>query len=125
MTTSANELRTVLVAGLSGVDAQNIHCYMIKTTDWTADRPVILITEISNNDVVFGSDDVLGRQPQTQVQVYYPPDYPGDMDELENNLKTLLRQNGWYCFSDTGHFISPDDQQIMDTMKFNRLKMEV
>lgn len=124
--TLAADMQKVLATNASqlpNVEVNNIHSYNIPINDWTTDKPIFLITEIANNDVEFGDNDPVVRQAQVQIQIYYPKDYSQDMDLLEQNLKNILRTNGWYCFSDTGHFLTPDDNQILVTMKFNQQKI--
>lgn len=126
--TLAADVRSVLVEQikkLDGVAAVNIHTYTIPPTDKTDDKPVFLITEIANDEAGYGNNNPTNLAQKPQIQIYYPKDYSLSMDSLESNLKGLMRAAGYYCFSDTGHFMSPDDQQMMVTMKFNHNKGEI
>ncbi|WP_334427233.1 MULTISPECIES: DUF806 family protein [unclassified Levilactobacillus] len=126
--TLAADVRSVLVESidkLNGVAAANIHTYAIPPTDKTDDKPVFLITEISNNESRYGNNNPTGLTQQPQIQIYYPKDYVLSMDELEISMKQIMRQAGYLCFSDTGHSMTPDDQQMMVTMKFNHNKGEI
>lgn len=126
--TLAADVRSVLVEQidkLNGVAAANIHTYAIPPTDKTDDKPVFLITEISNNESGYGNNEPTDLAQQPQIQIYYPKDYVLSMDELEVSMKKVMRQDGYLCFSDTGHSMTPDDQQMMVTMKFNHNKGEI
>ncbi|MCT3589315.1 DUF806 family protein [Levilactobacillus brevis] len=123
--TLAADVRGVLVKSieqLEGVAAANIHTYVIPPTDMTDDKPVFLITEISNDDAGFGNDSPTRLAQQSQIQIYYPKDYDLSMDDLETTLKQIMRQAGYYCFSGSGREMSPDNQQLMITFKFNHNK---
>lgn len=123
--TLASEIRQVIVNSiekLPNVSSDQIHTFGIKANDWTDDKPVFLITEISNNESGYGDNEATYLQQQAQVQIYYSKDYVGDMDDLENQLKQVMRSDRYYCFSDNGHILTPDDGQLMATLKFNHKK---
>lgn len=123
--TLASEIRQVIVNSiekLPNVSSDQIHTFGIKANDWADDKPVFLITEISNNGSGYGDNEATYLQQQAQVQIYYPKDYVGDMDDLENQLKQVMRLARYYCFSDNGHILTPDDGQLMATLKFNHKK---
>lgn len=126
--TLAADVRSVLVKSielLPGVATANIHTYAIPPIDKTDDKPVFLITEISNNETGYGNNEPTDLAQQPQIQIYYPKDYALSMDELETSMSKVMRQAGYLCFSDTGHSMTPDDQQMMVTMKFNHNKGEI
>lgn len=120
--TIAADVRRVLIEAiesLPGVAATNIHTYRIPPDDWTNDKPVFLITEIVDNETGYGNNDPTRLAQQAQVQIYYPLQYVADTSQLHLQLKSIMRKAGYWCYSGTGLFDTPDEKNQMATFKFN------
>lgn len=123
--TIASDVRSILVESiesLPGVVAANIHTYRIPPDDWTDDKPVFLITEIVDNEVGYGNNNPTRLAQQVQIQIYYPLQYTADISQLHLQLKSVMREAGYRCYSGTGLFDTPDEQNQMATLKFNHTK---
>lgn len=122
MTVAADVRRVLIQAQLPGVATANIHALRIPPNDWSDTQPIILITEIRDDESVYGNDEPNVLTQQAQVQIYYPLQYAADTDQLQLQLKQVMRQAGYRCYSGTGLFDTPDQQSMMTTLKFNHTK---
>lgn len=110
------------IDNLASISATNIHAYNIATNDWADSVPLILVTDIGQSAISYGNDQIGREIEELQVQIYYPADYTGDMETIETALITLLRTNKYYCNSNSGHVMTPDTKNILNTLKFKHTK---
>lgn len=107
-------------ATLVNIDSSNIHAYKIADSDWVDDTPIILVTEIDVDTYLYGNGVAVKAYDEVQIQFYYPADYDQDMNTIEESLKVVMSNNGYHFFSIGGHAITPDTENIIQTIKFRK-----
>lgn len=120
MTPTAEVVSILKNNKLTGVDVKNIHAFSIPSDDWDL-TPILQINEVTNYPSMFGNNDNNYNKISVQVQVYYSPDYSGNMGATEESIKAAMKANG-YRVSDNGVHIPTPDKNILITIKFNKLK---
>lgn len=107
-----------------GLLPNNICAFMIDNNNVDDHNPIVVVSENAAGSHDFGNGQVLGTFRRVQVQIYYPRDYTGDMALIEKKIKAFLRSQNIYCYADAGHIITPDSQNILNTLKFNFYEYE-
>lgn len=102
---------------ITGVDAINIHAFLIPQNDWDL-KPILQVNEITNYPDTFGNNEVIDNDLAIQVQVYYPADYSDDMTATETSIKSAMKSNGYRIYDNGVHTKTPDGN-ILITIKFN------
>lgn len=106
------------------LSAEHVHAFFIPSDDQTTTDPILVVSEIPDENSDYGNDIPIQKGKRIQVEFYYPKDYSEDMSEIERLVEQLLLNNRIYCFSNAGHILTPDSQNINNTLKFN-YKQEV
>lgn len=106
------------------VIADNICPFMIDSNSVKEGHVIIVVSEDSAGSHDFGNDNVIGTRRRISLQFYYPKDYSGDMDLTEKSVESFLRTHRIKCYLNAGHVITPDTQNITNTLKFNYLETE-
>ncbi|QNQ83757.1 DUF806 family protein [Lactobacillus sp. PV037] len=101
---------------------EHIHGFMVSPSDTSTDKPIILVTEVTRGRHLYGNNTPIATKKRIQLQFYYPRDYEEDIDKLETTIELFLVQKNYYCYQNAGHVITPDNQQITNTLKFNYIK---
>lgn len=110
----ANEFEDIL--------PEHIHGYMISPDDTSNDKPIILVSELTRGRHLYGNNIPFASKKRIQIQFYFPRDYELDMEKLEESIELFLLQNNYYCYQNAGHVMTPDNQQLTNTLKFNYTK---
>ncbi|RRG06376.1 MAG: DUF806 family protein [Lactobacillus sp.] len=125
--TSASYVRNILadeIEQLPNLSVEHIHAFSIGN-DSNTTEPILLITELPDYSQNYGNGQPISIKKQAQIEFYYPKDYPEDMEAIESTVKWRLLKHGLYCNSDAGHVLTPDTQNIENTLKFIYTKEEI
>lgn len=102
----------------------NICAFMIGDNNVDEKHVIVVVSEDSAGNHNFGNNDVIGTTRRISIQFYYPKNYEQDMDLIEKSVESFLRTKGIKCYLNAGHVITPDSQNITNTLKFNYLETE-
>lgn len=109
---------------LVGLKADNICAYKIDNENVDDKNVILVISEDSAGEQEYGNDNVISILRRITIQFYYPLDYNGDMALTEKTVKAFLFARNIRCYVDAGHIMSPDSQNIIQTLKFNYRERE-
>lgn len=109
---------------LPGINEDLIYAFGIEKNDANNDSCIVVVSEIPAGSHEFGNNSVIGTYRRIQIDFYYPRDYTGDMDLTEKSVESFLRAHKIRCYSNAGHVMTPDTQNIINTLKFNYLETE-
>lgn len=126
--TPAAYVRSVIDSNIDDIPnltLEHVHTFMIDPSDNTKDELILVISELVDGGSSYGNDQELNITRQVQLIFYYPPDYEFDMSEIEKSVKQILAKNLIRCFSDAGHVMTPDNQNIINTLKFKYIEEEL
>lgn len=113
------------IDNLPGLISDNIYAYKIDNDNVDNTNVILVVSENSAGEHSFGNNDVLCTKRIIQVEFYYPFDFSEDMDLIEQSVKSFLRANGYKCYLDAGHVMSPDSENIVNTLKFNFFEEDI
>lgn len=119
--TPAAYVRSVIEAKIDAIpnlNLEHVHTFMIDPSDNTKEDLILVISELVDGGGSYGNDQELNITRQVQLIFYYPPNYEFDMSEIEKSVKQVLFDQQIRCFSDAGHVMTPDNQNIINTLKF-------
>lgn len=85
---------------------------------------ILVVSEDSAGEQEYGNDNAISILRRITIQFYYPLDYNGDMALTEKAVKAFLFAQNIRCYVDAGHIMSPDSQNIIQTLKFNYRERE-
>lgn len=129
MATPVSKIATCLKNNVDKLDPQikkeHIYGMMISPNERTTTEPIILVTEMSGGHHTYGNNAPILTKGKIQITIYYPKNYREDMESLELSLKAFLLSKKITCYSDAGHVLTPDNQQITNTLKFNFIKEDI
>ncbi|TLQ03648.1 hypothetical protein FEZ51_08565 [Pediococcus stilesii] len=124
--TPSNFVLNVLSENLTEIpeiSVEHIHTFFIPETETATDVPILVISDLPVIREDYGNDNPVDTVKGVQIIIYYPQKYfDGDMESIESRIKSTLLKNRIRCFSDAGHVITPDTQNIINTLKFNYVK---
>lgn len=126
--TPAAYVRSVIevkIDAIPNLSLEHVHTFMIDPNDNTKDELILVISELVDGGSSYGNDQELNIMRQVQLIFYYPPNYEFDMSEIEKSVKQVLFDQRIRCFSDAGHVMTPDNQNIINTLKFKYTEEEV
>ena len=118
--TPAAYVRSVIDAKIDAIpnlSLEHVHTFMIDPSDNTKEELILVISELVDGGSSYGNDQELDITRQVQLIFYYPPNYEFDMSEIEKSVKQVLFDQRIRCFSDAGHVMTPDNQNILNTLK--------
>lgn len=104
---------------LEEIQAKHIHAYMISPQDQTKTEPIIVVQEAPGGRHSYGNGVPIFERRRLQIQFYYPKNYTKDMEAIEHSVRAFLFTKKYICYSNGGHVITPDNQNITNTLKFN------
>ncbi len=119
--TPAAYVRSVIesrIDDIPNLSSEHVHAFMIDPSDNTKEDLILVISELVDGGSSYGNDQELDIIRQVQLTFYYPPNYEFDMSEIEKSVKQVLFDQRIRCFSDAGHVMTPDNQNIINTLKF-------
>ena len=102
----------------------NICAYMIGENNVDNQHVILVVGEDSAGSHEFGNDIVVGTIRRISIQFYYLKNYEKDMGLIENSVESFLRTKRIKCYLNAGHVMTPDSQNITNTLKFNHLETE-
>jgi hypothetical protein len=126
--TPAAHVRSVIEAKIDAIpnlSLEHVHTFMIDPSDNAKEDLILVISELVDGGSSYGNDQELDITRQVQLIFYYPPNYEFDMSEIEKSVKQVLFDQRIRCFSDAGHVMTPDNQNIINTLKFKYTEEEV
>ncbi|MDN7145267.1 DUF806 family protein [Liquorilactobacillus mali] len=107
---------------LEPLSVDHIYAFLIPQSEDTTAEPVLVVSEAPDYDFDYGNNVPIQNGKRIQIEFYYPKDYAEDMEAIESAVEKLLLSKGIYCFSNAGHVITPDSENIINTLKFNYIK---
>lgn len=119
MTPTAKVVALLQAANIDGLKAEHIHAFMIDKNDWSNTDCVVRVSELPDGRHEYGNAVPINEDKSVQVDFYYPKNYKQDMDSIERSVKSFLFAHKIRCESDAGHVMTPDNQSITNTLKFN------
>lgn len=106
------------IDSIDHLSSEHVHAFMIDPSDNTTTELILVVSELTDDGSDYGNDTEINIIRQVQLTFYYPPDYQYDMTTIEKSVKRVLFSNNIRCFSDAGHVMTPDNQNITNTLKF-------
>lgn len=121
-------LLTDNVKELNDVTPDNICAFKIDNENVDNTHVILVVSEDSDGQRDMGNDTILSTTRRVSIMYYYPINYTGDMDLTEKSVESFLRAHKIYRYLNAGHVMTPDTENITNTMKFtyqeNKLKEE-
>lgn len=111
-------LLTDNVSQLKGITADNICAYKIDNENVDNEHVILVVSEDSDGQRNVGNDNILSTTRRVSIMYYYPINYTGDMDLIEKSVESFLRAHRIYRYLNAGHIMTPDTENITNTMKF-------
>ncbi|WP_304202389.1 hypothetical protein [Lactobacillus intestinalis] len=108
-----------------GLKSEHVHSFMIRQEDKTKTDAIIVVSEQPGGRHTYGNGIPIFERRRLQIEFYYPKNYMKDMEGLEQQIKSFLFAHKYICYSNAGHVISPDQQNITNTLKFNYQKEDI
>lgn len=108
-----------------GLKSEHVHSFMISQEDRTKTDAIIVVSEQPGGRHGYGNGKPIFEKRRLQIEFYYPKNYMKDMEGLEQQIKSFLFAHKYVCYSNAGHVISPDQQNITNTLKFNYQKEDI
>lgn len=106
------------IDSIDHLSSEHVHAFMIDPSDNTTTELILVVSELTDDGSDYGNDTEINIIRQVQLTFYYPPDYQYDMTAIEKGVKRVLFSKNIRCFSDAGHVMTPDNQNITNTLKF-------
>lgn len=106
------------IDSIDHLSSEHVHAFMIDPSDNTTTELILVVSELTDDGSDYGNDTEINIIRQVQLTFYYPPDYQYDMTTIEKSVKRVLFSKNIRCFSDAGHVMTPDNQNITNTLKF-------
>lgn len=104
---------------LEGLKKEHIHAFMIPPQDNTKTDPIIVVSEAGGGRHDYGNSHPIYERGRLQIEFYYPKNYTKDMQKTEHDVRSFLFDQNYICYSNAGHVMTPDTQNITNTLKFN------
>ena len=99
---------------LVGIRPDNICAYKINEENVNNTNAILVVSEDADGERDVGNDNIL----------YYPTNYTGDMDLIERTVESFLYAHGIRRYLNAGHILTPDTENITNTLKFNYKETE-
>lgn len=109
----------------SDLNSEHVWPYMVDPDDTTQTEAIVVVSELPRRGHVYGNGIPISERRRIQLTFYYPKNWSGDMEGLENQLSSFLLSYGYYNYSNAGHVITPDGQAITNSLNFNYIKEKV
>lgn len=105
-----------------GLTADHVYPYMIDADEDSTEDPLLVVSELPRKGHEYGNGTPISEQRRVQLTFYYPRDYTGQEEGLEQTLRSFLLTKHFRCYQNAGHVLTPDSQNITNTLKFNYKK---
>lgn len=125
MTTPVADVVSLITDNISlfdGLSSEHVWPFMVDPDDDSQTDVILVVSELPRRGHVYGNGMPITERRRVQLTFYYPRDWDGDMEGLEQKLQTFLVTKGYYCYANGGHVITPDGQNLTNTLKFNFIK---
>lgn len=109
----------------SDLSSEHVWPYMVDPDDDSQTDAIVVVSELPRRGHVYGNGIPISERRRIQLTFYYPKNWSGDMEGLENQLSSFLLSYGYYNYSNAGHVITPDGQAITNSLNFNYIKEKV
>lgn len=97
---TTSEVQKVYTSNLPKEEQENI------------DETIILITDVNADLGLTGNNSFFSKTTQIEIQIFYKQDLDFDIEEFENRLLKMLKQNHWSINDIRGHATDPDTFQV-------------
>ena len=104
------------------LSSEHVWPYMIDPDDDSQTEAIVVVSELPRRGHVYGNGIPISERRRIQLTLYYPRDWSGDMEGLEHELQSFLLTHGYHCYANGGHVMTPDGQNITNSLKFNFTK---
>lgn len=105
-----------------GLKADHVYAYMIDREDYSKEDAIIVVSELPAKGSAYGNGIPIYDKRRIQLTFYYPRDFEYDQERLESELRSFLLSYGYQQYQNAGHVLTPDTQNITNTLKFNFIK---
>ena len=103
---------------LKEITSDNICAYKIENENVDDSHVILVVSEDSDGQRDVGNDKILSTTKRVSIMYYYPKNFTGDMDLIEKSVESFLYAHKIYRYLNAGHIITPDTENITNTMKF-------
>ena len=97
---TTSEVQKVYTSNLPKEEQENI------------DETIILITDVNADLGLTGNNSFFSKTTQIEIQIFYKQDLDFDIEEFENRLLKMLKQNHWSINDIRGRTTDPDTFQM-------------
>ena len=109
---------------LTGLKSDNIYAYKIDNENVDNSHVILVVSEDSDGQRDVGNDKILATTKRVSIMYYYPRNFDGDMDLIEKSVESFLYAHRIYRYLNAGHIMTPDTENITNTMKFTYQETE-
>lgn len=109
---------------LIGLKPDNICAYKIDEENVDNTNAILVVSEDADGERDVGNDNILSTVRRVSIMFYYPTNYTGDMDLIERTVESFLYAHGIRRYLNAGHVLTPDSENITNTLKFNYKETE-
>lgn len=109
---------------LIGLKPNNICAYKIDEENVDNANAILVVSEDADGERDVGNDNILSTVRRVSIMFYYPTNYTGDMDLIERTVESFLYAHGIRRYLNAGHVLTPDSENITNTLKFNYKETE-
>lgn len=109
---------------LVGLKADNICAYKIDEENVDNTNAILVVSEDADGERDVGNDNILSTVRRVSLMFYYPTNYTRDMDLIERTVESFLYAHGIRRYLNAGHIMTPDSENITNTLKFNYKETE-
>lgn len=109
---------------LIGLKPDNICAYKIDEENVDNTNAILVVSEDADGERDVGNDNILSTVRRVSIMFYYPTNYTGDMDLIERTVESFLYAHGIRRYLNAGHVLTPDSENITNTLKFNYIETE-
>ena len=109
---------------LIGLKPDNICAYKIDEENVDNTNAILVVSEDADGERDVGNDNILSTLRRVSIMFYYPTNYTGDMDLIERTVESFLYAHGIRRYLNAGHVLTPDSENITNTLKFNYKETE-
>lgn len=114
---NVNQLKDILI--------DNICAYKIDNENVDNTHAILVVSEDNDGQRSVGNDTILSTIKRVSIMFYYPINFEGDMDLIEKSVESFLFAHGIRRYLNAGHVMTPDTENITNTLKFNYKQNEI
>lgn len=110
---------------LKGIITENICAYKIDNENIDDTHAIIVVSEDNDGQRDVGNNIILSTIKRVSIMFYYPINFEGDMDLIEKSIESFLYAHKIRRYLNAGHVMTPDTENITNTLKFNYKQNEI